>query len=403
LAQVFPPDAPCIASIREQLAHVRNIRAGKQFVASGEIATSQQLSVLLESVFWASLRANEGRPTRARLALIEPERSNASIIFADPADCGEATIAKLSPALPQECYLGIGSSGATTRIWGFVHRAYVRDLEILSVEIVEQGVLRVDIGPFRPFAILDGRSNVIHASSGRTLAHFLQKALSKVFPKDDILETQAVWRECLAFDELVRAILADGHGGAILIVPGPTGDWRRSLNPLPYLLKAPDATIPEYIRKELNETHQHFVAVEEIVQAVPTPDLKAQVYNATVQRGNHWMPLDAIRSMASLLAVDGALVLTRDLTLLGFGAKIQFERDTEIRICIFAPSTGDQEVVMRPLEDLGGMRHQSAARFVFANKDTFAVVVSQDRHVSLMYWESKFNAVSVVRNAEWWV
>ncbi len=399
MTSLFPPTDECITKI---LGHIEKIRAESLLFRGNKIPTPQQLSMLVESAFWASLRANEGRPTRARLALIEPERFGASTVFATAVDCDEGTIAKLSPALPQDYYLGVTMSDEATRIWGFVHRANVRYFAIFSMQIVEPGVLRVDIGPFRPFAILDGRSNVTQASVGLDLAYFLEKRLSKLTPSDDIVAWQTVRNECLAFAELVRAVLAQGHGGAILIVPEPIGEWSKSLNPFLHRLKSPDNAIPDFIRKELEDYHQHGTALLELEQASVNPELKARIA-ITSQRNYRSIPYDMIRSIASLLEVDGALVVSRDLTLLGFGAKIQFGKDAEVPICIFAPATGPQDVPMRRLEDTGGMRHQSAARFVFANRDSFAIVESQDRHVSLMYWGIELNVVSVVRNAEWWV
>ena len=95
--------------------------------------------------------------------------------------------------------------------------------------------------------------------------------------------------------------------------------------------------------------------------------------------------------------------MTRDLQLLGFGAKIGFSQTTRVPVCNFKPTPGTQEVVPLLLEDLGGMRHQSAARFIMQNGDAVAIVVSQDRHVSAMNWEDELTSVCVVRNAEWWV
>jgi hypothetical protein len=58
---------------------------------------------------------------------------------------------------------------------------------------------------------------------------------------------------------------------------------------------------------------------------------------------------------------------------------------------------------LSPLEDVGGTRHQSAARFTAANRDAVALVISQDRHLSVLSWDKALDAVAVVRNAEWWV
>ena len=108
-----------------------------------------------------------------------------------------------------------------------------------------------------------------------------------------------------------------------------------------------------------------------------------------------------MRPTASLAKVDGAIVVTRDLKILGFGAKIT--TDAQVQVAMFRPESGNQQVVLSRLEDTGGTRHQSAARFVSANKDSVAIVISQDGHVSVMHWDELNKLVAVVRNAEWWM
>ena len=95
--------------------------------------------------------------------------------------------------------------------------------------------------------------------------------------------------------------------------------------------------------------------------------------------------------------------MTRDLKVLGFGAKIEFRPGSDVPVNKFQAKPGEQPVVLSRLEDLGGMRHQSAAQFIAVNKRAVAIVVSQYRYVSVMNWEDTLNAVNVVRNAEWWV
>jgi hypothetical protein len=90
----------------------------------------------------------------------------------------------------------------------------VGELAIVTVEITEPGTVKVDIGPFRPYAALGGRSNHIIEATRWDLAHYLQRKLAKALPKDDLLEEQLIWQECLALADLVRVILSDGHGGA---------------------------------------------------------------------------------------------------------------------------------------------------------------------------------------------
>jgi tRNA(Arg) A34 adenosine deaminase TadA len=47
------------------------------------------------------------------------------------------------------------------------------------------------------------------------------------------------------------------------------------------------------------------------------------------------------------------------------------------------------------------MRHQSAAQFIFDQKDVYAIVASQDGKVSLMYWNKKTENVRVIQHAEY--
>ena len=94
----------------------------------------------------------------------------------------------------------------------------------------------------------------------------------------------------------------------------------------------------------------------------------------------HFSERDLARTsdlVASFAAVDGAVVLERDLTVLGFGAEIL---DMEIR--------NENEVVKHGRHPYGtpgdkpltgfGMRHRSAYRFCEKLKGTIAFVVSQD-------------------------
>ncbi len=401
MTRLFPPEADCLGRIHAQLEHLVNINAGAMFL-KGPRLTPEQLSKLVETAFWASLRANEGRTTRVRLTIIAPEHLPGATIFATPVPYGESAIAKLSPAVPLDCCLGVAVANETLHIWGFAHGSAVRVLDTVTIEIAEPGTVRVDVGQFRPYAVLDGRSNEVIGATGSNLAHYLQCTLAKVFPHDDFLGVQAVWRECRAPTDLVRMILSDGHGGAILLVPSEDGEWSKSLEPFPYRLKTPDRTVPDAIRKDLDDAGSLGKILEELSQAPLGDDLKNRIIEKLFQNkhGRQSLPIGAI---ASLAKVDGAVVMTRDMQLLGFGAKIKFSSCEDVPVCKFKPPPDSQEVVPSHLEDLGGMRHQSAARFVAAHKDAVAIVVSQDRHISLMNWEDEFKSVCVIRNAEWWV
>jgi hypothetical protein len=392
--RLFPPEADCLVRIHAQLERLGKISTS--YPDHG--LTRKQLSTLIEDAFWASLQSNEGRTTCVRLAVATHDQFPGAIAFDAPVRYEVSEIVKLAPAVPFGGSLGVELANETLRIWGY---AAWRGRAALTVDITQPGTVRVDVGDFRPYAVLDGRSDKIIASSGWGLAFYLGDKLAKESPDDDPLEPQAVWLECLALVDLVRLILRDGHGGAVLCVPSETGEWSNSLS-FPYRLKTPDTTVRDAIRKELNDEHNRGKAHVDFLQLQPNDRMKDAFYRAynVSSRNSNGVQREAIWAIASLAKVDGAVVITRDMQLLGFGAKIKAP-DGNRQVCEFTP--GDQNVTESSLEGLGGMRHQSAARFIAANEGAVAIVVSQDRHVSVMNWEDQRQSVCVVRNAQWWV
>jgi hypothetical protein len=107
-----------------------------------------------------------------------------------------------------------------------------------------------------------------------------------------------------------------------------------------------------------------------------------------------------LESIGQLTAADGAAVVTRDLVVLGFGAKIGAVR----------PLTDDTEVLRSNPFCRGkrttvskmqwGMRHRSAAQFVFDSRESLAIVASQDQRLSLLIYDTEEDVLSVTEDAE---
>ena len=70
---LFPPGDELIVQMHDQLGHLREIN---KFTAPAldEPLSMEQLSTLIETAFWASVRTYEGRPIRASLAIAAPNR-----------------------------------------------------------------------------------------------------------------------------------------------------------------------------------------------------------------------------------------------------------------------------------------------------------------------------------------
>jgi hypothetical protein len=161
--------------------------------------------------------------------------------------------------------------------------------------------------------------------------------------------------------QLAASMRAHGRGGSLLVVPQGTEGWRESiLQHVPYSVSPPFSELAELMRQ--------------------SPEEKSQPL---------WQEafIDAVDEIAGLTAVDGAALINDQYELLAFGAKIG-RRDGGGRVdqvVVTEPIVGDVASVVQPLE-LGGTRHLSAAQFVQDQRDSVALVASQDGRFTIFAW-----------------
>jgi hypothetical protein len=400
MTRLFSPQDQTVHRIHDQLVYLEKIKRGTAFpVDPVRLLTEDQIAELIETAFWASLRPNEGRATRFCVVAAGRETFLDALAFATPVPYHEGQIVRLAPAVPHGGCILVSVSGGGLNIWGFGRSRAGTWVDSVTIEVSEPGTVRVGVGPFQTFAVLDGRSNSILEGTHIGLPHYLGAVLRKGLPGNDVLEAQAVWRECLVLAILARMIVAEGHGGILLIVPDEKGAWAGDLNPFAYPFARPDTTIRDGIRRELRDSQAQGEMIEQLWQSDLPDDLKHRVAGAVAQGA--WYNEQAVRAIASLSGVDGAIVMTRDLRVLGFGAKLAASSPTA-QVSLLRPEPGSEPEPC-PLRDVGGTRHQSAAQFVGGHRDVVAVVISEDRHTSVMHWDDRSGSVVVVRNAEWWL
>ena len=271
----------------------------------------------------------------------------------------------------------------------------------ITLDVVRPGVVQVGVGIFRSFIVFSGRSATQVVATGHVdLAHSVFVALQKSLPSGDMIETQAVWREALALEDIARGVRSTGHGGALLLVPDDNNEWTHSIDPFRFRLQAVDTVIADSIRLDLARAQQSTKALG-VIFASDLSEAEKNAATATVSSRN-FVDRGAIEAIARLAAVDGAVVLTASAGLVGFGAKISVE-SADVPLASMGPGHGSEELIRCELEDLGGTRHQSAARFVARNQNCAAVVVSSDGPMSFLSWHRKAQCVRVVRNVDWWV
>ena len=97
-----------------------------------------------------------------------------------------------------------------------------------------------------------------------------------------------------------------------------------------------------------------------------------------------------MEAIAGLTAVDGAVILTDQHELLGFGAKIARRRGwAQVeQVTVTEPIDGGVASLVHP-EQLGGTRHLSAAQFVQDQREAIALVASQDGRFTIFEWSDR--------------
>ncbi|MGA2547783.1 MAG: putative sensor domain DACNV-containing protein [Rectinemataceae bacterium] len=393
MGNIFKPDDSIIVSIHDQLKYLHGLDIHKPGdTPEGLTLNCEYLSFFFETAFWASLRNNEGRPTRVNLIIVNIGEAGDAFTFSEAVPFNEAQVVKLAPAVPDGGCLAVNVSASGLQIWG-ISKGRDTFHDSIIAQIWGSGIIRVSIGSFSPFAILDGQENPIIGGAGRIdLANYLQNRLKK-HPSvpTEFLETLAVWHECLAMADLAKEVLALDHGGAILIVPAGSDNWTTSISPFPFRFANADASIPESIRRKLKDGTFLEDSTQTDVQAGPNQKL--------ISRPNPAWKF-SVRSAAALSEVDGAIIITSEAKIIGFGAKINVGETVRPQIHQYYLKEGKRETINSSLEVIGGTRHQSTAKFVATHQETLAIVISQDRHISILHWEPEFEAVAVLRDAE---
>src|SRR5262249_44829492 len=94
-----------------------------------------------------------------------------------------------------------------------------------------------------------------------------------------------------------------------------------------------------------------------------------------------------VSSIAGLTAGDGATVMTTEYEGLAFGVKIARRKGSPQieQVTMTEPIQGGTPTFAHPTQ-LGGTRHLSAAQFVHDQRDTVALVASQDGRFTVFAW-----------------
>jgi hypothetical protein len=360
----YPPARVVAPRVQEHFA-----RAGD---GQGGPLRADVIEAVIDAAFWASLRREEGYVPRISLALLPPERVARPLRFERPIPLTPESLTKMAPAVDRPgIHLGVWPFEDGLAVWGTL-RAMPDSCFVL--EVAAPGLLVVkdsrseDAGKFVNVAVLEGdRIKVLDECAARLPdCPALLGSLLGFDPPAPTAEAMSV------MGQIAVSMRAHGRGGSLLVVPTGTDQWRESiLAHIPYPVSPPFSELAALIAADGDYRHR-----------------------------SEWR--DAVRhavdALAGLTAVDGATVVTFGYDLLGFGAKIARRRGAAPveRIVVSEPVEGAVPLLMHPTQ-LGGTRHQSAAQFVYDQRDAMALVASVDGRFTIFAWSAPADSVYAYR------
>jgi hypothetical protein len=361
---------------------------GFQPITEQGAISEQGLGRLLLLAYQASFYTDEGRYTRARLFVPDVDRQAHPVrinhLFTPPRLLSEPTIiSQLAPTLvaddaalvvqetaDQLACIGISlldAQDASRPLLG-MPRGWTGTAGGLQVHILAPGELRLSEGraeyTLRANRIL-GYSGVASAAAvdrwmEELTQHFTARCAAEVawnswpltVPGADM---RALWSQVLR--EAVRL----RHGGAFVVVPDP----RRA----PIELKYPLAPLP--LGGELAELWRSLARAHFLLGSHLAADALEQT---RVRRHQLW---STAASVGHLSALDGCVVLDRQMTVHGFGSTIETGAANGSTRA-YVPARGTPPVTEEQLLARFGHRHRSAFLLCKAVANAIAFVISQD-------------------------
>jgi hypothetical protein len=299
------------------------------------------------------------------------------LIFERPLPLTPKVLTKLGPAVERPgIHLGVGRARegmheGELHVWGATRKV---PSYCFVLEVIEPGLLvikhrRMDgFGKFANVAVLKGEEIKIVDEHGASLPD-CPPLLAALLP----FTSPGSWDHKFNLHvQLAASMRAHGHGGSLLVVPTGTESWRQSIvHPILYSVTPPFSALAELMRLEVNETNENWL-------------------DAAVRR--------AVDTVAGLTAVDGATVINDQYEVLAFGGKIRRPEGSPPveQMVATEPVVGDRPVLIHPAQN-GGTRHLSAAQFVHDQRDSIALVASQDGRFTVFAWSPCENMVHAHR------
>jgi hypothetical protein len=339
----------------------------------GRVATlpdAGAIQAIVDAAFWASLRREEGFIPKISLAFVSPEETKSALLFERPLPLDPGVLTKIAPAVERPgIHLGVTHGADRLVVWGTTRA--IPSL-CLVVEVAAPGLIVIKhhssetAGKFVNVAVLEGDQVKIIDERAAAIPDCPALLTALLGSESPAAWVSSVRHSMNVLVQLAVSMRAHGRGGSLLVVPRQADEWRESIVlPIPYAVSPPFSYLAELARASDDDSGR---------------------LNRTV---------DAV---AGLTAVDGAVILTDQYDVLGFGAKITRRRGYPLveQVIVTEPIEGGVAALVQP-DKLGGTRHLSAAQFVQDQHGCAALVASQDGRFTVFEWSPCENMVHAHR------
>lgn len=394
--------------------------------ASDPLPDLPALESLLSVCYQASLMRNEGRPITFRLFIREPALFKAQenppsglhrIVFSETRPFDENELAVLSCGVDFYRSL-IGVSPDKTKglqIWGLINSGSrwiqaVHGGRKASESLPPSLVVRVT-GPGR-LAVCRGSTTIATLNSGKISCPTADTLISRWLParfkptggsafelRCRIREIEEKFRATLdeilietliqqAYKRIVSLMRNLHHGGTLVLAPPEKASELASQNRyIDIRYKFIDEE-PRFRLASLYHELMNTLAEEKAKQGIVGRPVEWNDYvasqNIAVERLDEAI-FEAAHFIADLTAIDGAVVMTKSLELLGFGAEI-LGGSKKIETVARVLDTEGEHIEVESARRVG-TRHRSAFRLCAELHDAVAIVVSQDGSVRIVTWK----------------
>ncbi|MBS2037715.1 hypothetical protein JST97_22215 [bacterium] len=384
-----------------------------------------RLTELFSCCYQASLLTEELHPVLFRLALVEPIDSpqgppwgHHCLRFAQSRPFTPAALAKLSPTVDSErSVIGVNLSESGFEIWGIINSGarwalsqYSRRLpaqalaDSLAIAVTAPGCLSVYAGSRLIAHLIGGK---ITGPTPEVLSsQWLEQVFLKVRYELEDLHVAAC-QNCppVQIDVKITRSLSQatlrralnllrkwGHGGSLLIIPAEQSHLFEAENPFLHLQhRFVDSQSRRLYRSLLTQLMRRLGELFPESNRVEWEDYRASQDSQLSELDEAFEEFSY--TLAGLLAMDGAVLMTQGLELLAFGAEIAGNlpavKEVEVALDIEAAAT-------RTESTLGvGTRHRSVYRLCAQLPWLLALVQSQDGRIRMVkqyngnvtYWD----------------